>query len=92
MDNSKDIKKQIENISQKIENSPGKTGLYCERAALYEKLQHLGAALNDYNEVLRLQPDHKKAGAKAEMIKETLHYQNIDIYAATNLNKDPWEE
>jgi len=92
MDNSKDIKKQIEDISQKIKNSQENTELYFERAALYEKLQDLGAALNDYNEVLRQQPHHKKAGAKAEMIKETLYYQNIDIYAATNLNKDPWEE
>lgn len=92
MDQTESIRQQIKKLSEEIRQSPTDVNLLCRRARLYEKLQDYGAALNDYNEVLRKQPHHKKAGAKAEMIKETLYYQNIDIYAATNLNKDPWEE
>ncbi|MCF8232678.1 MAG: hypothetical protein K9J27_10860 [Bacteroidales bacterium] len=92
MDQSKEIKKQIKEITQKLEQQPSDTDLLSQRAKLYEKLQDFGKALNDYNQVLRIEPGNMKAGAKAEMIKETLQYQNIDIYADTNLYKDPWEE
>jgi len=92
MDQSNEIKKKIKEITSQLEQTPSDAELLCQRAALYEKLQYFGAALNDYNFVLRIQPGNKKAGAKAEMIKETLHYQNIDIYADPNLYKDPWEE
>lgn len=92
MDQTENIQQQIKKLSEKIRQNSTDINLLCRRAGLYEKLQNFGAALNDYNEVLRQQPEHKKAGTKAEMLKETLHYQNIDIYAATNLNKDPWEE
>lgn len=92
MDQSNEIKQKIKEITNQLEQNPSNVDLLCQRAVLYEKLQDFGAALNDYNQVLRIQPTDKKAGAKAEMIKETLHYQNIDIYADTNLYKDPWEE
>lgn len=92
MDQSKEIKQQIKEITQKLEQDPSDTELLCQRAGLYEKLQYFGNALNDYNQVLRIQPGNMKAGAKAEMIKETLQHQNIDIYSDPNLHKDPWEE
>ena len=92
MDESKEIKQKIKEITQKIDQESSDTKLLCQRAGLYEKLQDFGKALNDYNQVLRIQPGNMKAGAKAEMIKETLQYQNIDIYADPNLYKDPWEE
>lgn len=92
MDKSKNIKQEIAEVTEKLEANPANAELFCQRAALYEKMQQLGAAMNDYNEVLRIHPHSKKAATKAAMIKETLQYQNIDIYAATNLNKDPWED
>lgn len=60
------------------------------RGDMYNITQQYSKALNDYNKVLKIDPENKSLISKVEMIKDILKFQALDIYSSTNLNKDPW--
>ena len=60
------------------------------RGDLYYSLQKYSDALNDYNKVLKIEPENKFFLSKVEMITEILRFEAIDIFESTNLNNDPW--
>lgn len=62
------------------------------RGDVYYINQELSKALNDYNKVLKSCPEDKNIASKAEMIKDILKFQSLDIYSSINLNMDPWLE
>ena len=60
------------------------------RGDVYFLKQEYSKALNDYNKVLKNDPENKSLKSKVEMIKDILKFQSLDIYSSTNLNLDPW--
>jgi hypothetical protein len=90
MDERQLVEKKIEEINSKLTKTRTTT-LLCQRARLFEKLQELGKALNDYTEILEAEPENTKARAKAEQVQTLLAHQKLDIFSDTNLHKDPWE-
>ena len=61
-------------------------------AKIHEKFQQYGKAINEYKNILKLEPDNKFAKTQIELLKTILRYSNTDIYASTNTNMDPWLE
>lgn len=82
--------KAVVEITEQLTNSQNEVDLYILRGDIYYLKQEYPKALNDYNKVLKLDSNNKIISSKVEMIKEILKFQNLDIYASTNLNKDPW--
>ena len=62
------------------------------RAEMSYQRNELAKALNDYEQILRQDPENKMAATKIEMIKTILRYNNTDIYANPNTDMDPWLE
>ncbi len=85
------IKKAIKELV-KIEIDNSDLNCLKWRADLYYSLREYTYALNDFNRILKVEPENKIVSSKIEMIKDILKYQSVDIYASTNLNKDPWLE
>ena len=59
---------------------PANTGLLLERGRLHHRLSEWGAALNDFNAVLRLDPACEEARQYIDMIQEILAFRYKDIY------------
>jgi len=89
MNNINEIQKNIDELSQEIEQTATVEKLI-KRAALYEQAQQPSKAMNDFLKILEMDPENKIAKTKMEMLKITMHYQNRDIYAHPNLDNDPW--
>ncbi|HRW62351.1 MAG TPA: tetratricopeptide repeat protein [Bacteroidales bacterium] len=88
--NKGDYSKAISAINNCIALNPDKADFFMARGDLYYKMQKFALALNDYNKAFKKDPDNKNIKTKIEFIKDILKFQNLDIYASTNLNKDPW--
>ncbi len=88
--NSKQVNKKIEEISNKLKSNPKDTKLLHLRAELYTSLQDHGKAMNDYMVILDSEPNDKEAKTKLNLLKSIIKYANIDVYASTNTNMDPW--
>ena len=82
--------KAIEELTRQLNSNQQNADLYILRGDIYYLKQEYPKALNDYNKVLKLNANNKIISSKVEMIKEIIKFQNLDIYASTNLNKDPW--
>ncbi len=70
-----------------------------KNALLFEKLGYLfkqyaqwANAVNFFNQALKLQPENKTIKQEVIFLMEILKLEQLDIYASTNLNKDPWLE
>lgn len=83
-------KSLLSDISLLIEANKQDIELFEFRALLYEKLELFGSAINDYQHILSLQADHKKALSQISYLKSILFFNNTDIYASPNTNFDPW--
>lgn len=90
--NKKEILKQIEEITDKIQKASNDINLLHTRAELYTKLQEHSNAINDYIAILKLSPADKEVKVKLDMLQTIVRYTNTDIYASTNTNMDPWME
>lgn len=92
---SKDLDSEassLKKLEQRIAENPKDWNLYADRAKVYFQQNDLARALNDYEKVLSLDPEHKTAPVKIEMIRTILRYNNTDIYASPNTDMDPWLE
>ncbi len=86
-----DYLKAIEELNNLYKLHPKNAEILVKRGDLYYKLQNYSGALNDYNKALKLKGKKSKdIEAKIEIITNIIKYQGSDIYAATNLNNDPW--
>ncbi len=81
---------QIEKLGLDIKKADKITHLLHERAELYTSIQEYGKAINDYLRLIEINADDKIAIAKLSILRNILKYSNIDIYASTNTNMDPW--
>jgi tetratricopeptide (TPR) repeat protein len=79
-------------LDKEIKARPDDEDLFFWRAELFYKLNRYGQAMNDYMRVLELNPSHKEAAGKIDIIKTILRYHNTDIYASPNTDMDPWLE
>lgn len=55
-------------------------GLLVERGMLHYRLNEWGAALNDFNRALTLDPSHEEARQYVEMVQEILQFRYTDLY------------
>ncbi|MDE7305330.1 MAG: nicotinate-nicotinamide nucleotide adenylyltransferase [Alistipes sp.] len=67
-------------LNAALADDPENTALLLERGQLHYRMNGWGAALNDFNTVLRLDPTHKEARQYTEMIQEILAFRYKDIY------------
>jgi len=79
-------------LNELIEGSSRQQDLFFARAELFYKLNRYGDAINDYLRVLEINPEHKEAIGKIDILKTILRYNNTDIYASPNTDMDPWLE
>lgn len=82
--------KAIDELTDCINKDLDTINCFKLRGDIYNFTQQYSKALNDYNKVLKIDPENKNLNSKVEMIKDILKFQALDIYSATNLNKDPW--
>jgi len=59
---------------------------------LYQRLGKYGKAINVCNKILEKEPDNKQIKEQKEFLNEILKFTQLDIFASTNLNNDPWME
>lgn len=67
-------------LDQALAAAPENAALLLERGQLHYRMNAWGAALNDFNAVLRLEPTHREARQFINMIQEILAFRYKDIY------------
>lgn len=67
-------------LTAQIEAGDERTELYIERGKLHYRHNEWGPALNDFNRVLKLNPQHEEARQFTQMIQEILEFRYKDIY------------
>ncbi len=92
MEGKENILKAVKMLDEAIKVQPKDEALYFMRAEFFYKLNQYGAAINDYNKVVDMNPENKEAVGKIDLIHTILRYNNTDIYANPNTNMDPWLE
>jgi tetratricopeptide (TPR) repeat protein len=92
IEGEENILKAVKILDEAIKAQPGDEELYFIRAEFFYKLNRYGAAINDYNKVVEINPGNKEAAGKIDIIKTILRYNNTDIYANPNTDMDPWLE
>lgn len=91
IEKSEDIKLAIKKISELIYLEPN-IELFYERAQLFIKDSQNAKAINDYNQIIKLDSNQHLAKSQIEYLTTILRFNNIDIYASPNTNFDPWLE
>lgn len=79
-------------LDNAIKEQPENAVLLLNRAKLFRHLQNFSEAFNDLQFILKIDPNHKEAKNLLKLTQEILQCQQLDIYASTNLNNDPWLE
>ena len=85
------MKEEIKELDILISKNPSVELLY-KRAELLIKTGDNAMAVNDFNRILKLDPEQKYAKSQLEFLTTILRFNNTDIYASTNTNMDPWLE
>jgi len=92
--NSAKRKKEIKLLLKELESLLGKNEKNKEilhlRAQLYIKIEEPSKAINDYNEILTIDPEDQTSLFQVEHLKTILRFRNTDIYANPNTSHDPW--
>lgn len=91
MEKSEDIKLAIKKIGEQIDLKPS-IELFYERAQLLIKNNQNAKAINDYNQIIKLDSTEQLAKSQIEYLTTILRFNNTDIYASPNTNFDPWLE
>lgn len=86
----KQFDEAVELLNNGLKDDESNLQLLELRGNVYYTQEKFGDALNDFNKVLKEDKENKAILAKAEMVKQILRFQNLDIFESTNLNLDPW--
>lgn len=70
----------IEQLNHEIKNNPTQAQLYYQRAQLHYGSGNMGAAINDLNQALKLEPNLTTAQELKDLIQEILEFRYVDIY------------
>jgi len=73
-------------------NEINEVSLFGELGYLFKKYGQWANAINFFNKALKYQPDNKKFEQEKSFLISILKMEQLDIFADTNLNKDPWFE
>ena len=87
---NKEYEKALEKLNNILVDDSENIEYLILRGDIFHLQQKFSKALNDYNRVLKLNPENKFLSSKTEMIKDILKFQALDIFESTNLNMDPW--
>ncbi len=68
------------------------TSLFKKLGYLFKHYAQWGNAVNFFNRALKETPDNKAIQQEITFLMEILKQEQLDIFASTNLNKDPWLE
>ncbi|MBE6181149.1 MAG: nicotinate (nicotinamide) nucleotide adenylyltransferase [Rikenellaceae bacterium] len=71
---------QIATLTARIAENPQDHALYLERGKLHYRQNEWGSALNDFHQVLQIDPDHIEAKQFSEITREILEFRYKDIY------------
>ena len=82
--------KALEDINAVLEKEKTKESL-CLRAEIYQALNKNTDAINDYIEVLKAYGADEEIENRKQILETIVGMTQLDIYACTNLHKDPWE-
>ena len=55
------------------------------------KNQDLAGAINFLSKILEIEPANKKALTEKLLLEDILKFNNLDVFASTNLFMDPWD-
>jgi len=77
-------------LDDALEENPENIALLFTRAKLFRQLQNFSEAFNDLQYILKIDPNHEEAKNLLDLTRGILQCQQLDIYASTNLNNDPW--
>jgi len=72
--------RRMASLDEALAADPENPALLLERGQLHYRLGEWGAALNDFNAVLRCDPEHREARQFIDMIQEILAFRYKDIY------------
>jgi len=73
-------------------NKINEASLFGELGYLFKKYNQWANAINLFNKALKYQPENKKYEHEKTFLLSILKLEQLDIYAYTNLDKDPWFE
>ena len=71
---------RIAAITAHLTDTPDDIDLLLERGKLHYRLNEWGAALNDFNRILKIAPHHAEARQFIDMVQEILAFRYKDIY------------
>lgn len=71
---------RIAALTEQLAAAPDDAALLLERGKLHFRLEEWGAALNDFNRILRTDAAHAEAQQLADMVREILEFRYKDIY------------
>ncbi len=74
------ISSQIVAINARLDAEPENVELLLQRGQLHYRRNDWGAALNDFNKILKIDPRHREAHQFAELVQEILSFRYKDIY------------
>lgn len=70
----------IEQLSEQLIINPDSADLHYQRGQAYYGAGNMGAAINDLNRALTLNPDFAAANQLKDLIQEILAFRYVDIY------------
>ena len=74
------VETTIRMLDERLAAQPDDTALLLRRGECHFRRNDWGKALNDFNKVLRIDPDRTEAQQYAQMIREILEFRYKDIY------------
>jgi tetratricopeptide (TPR) repeat protein len=77
-------------ISEAIKEHPDNIELLLLEGKILKQLQKFPDAINVFQKILKLDPQHQEALNLKKMTQDILRFEQLDIYASTNLTNDPW--
>lgn len=77
---SEEFRSALEKYQEVVEVDKENVEALFKVGEMYHQLGELPAAMSAYFRVTDIEPDHKKAKVKVEMIKSIMDYFNPDLY------------
>ena len=86
------LKRKIRDLSQLLNKDPGSIVHLQERAKLWEQINNLGEAINDFKKIQTILPEDVQIKNRIHYLETILKFNNMDIFSNTNTSHDPWME
>ena len=74
------ISSQIVALNARLDADPDNVDFLLQRGQLHYRRNDWGAAINDFNRILKINPQHQEAHQLLDMVQEILSFRYKDIY------------